>query len=394
MHPRQIVVAALFGAFAIGCGGDGGSDGGTEPPPPPPPPPSGVGSVIVVAPKTQAVPSEEVQLTAVVQDQSGTELRDEPVTWTTSAPAIATVSEAGLVTALAAGTATIAARSGEMDGAVQLTVREGGRVGPEGGILTAFGGTVRLEVPAGAVSSPLSITVDRVDQPSSDPSTVRATGFIVAPQGMALAVPATLSIGYEPGEGPGGVPEFDLRIHRFGAAGRESVGGAVDAAVHVASAPVTALGMFAVARAPAETPCTEPEYRQFDFWLGAWSVTVAAAQVGTPPAPSDITLEAGGCAVFENFGNGVGRSVNVYNPADARWHQTYAFGTGPRLLLVGGLEGDAMVLTRELPNAPPGSFDRWTWTRLPGGRVRQVNEVSTDGGATVTTGFDGTYAPR
>jgi hypothetical protein len=26
--------------------------------------------------------------------------------------------------------------------------------------------------------------------------------------------------------------------------------------------------------------------------------------------------------------------------------------------------------------------------------VRQVDEVSSDGGATVTTGFDGTYVPR
>lgn len=392
MHPRQIAVAVLFGAFAVGCGGDGGSDGGTEPPPPPPP--SGVGSVTVVAPRTQAVPSEEVQLTATVRDQSGAELPDEPVTWNTSAQAIATVSEAGLVTAVAAGAATITARSGETEGTVQLTVREGGRVGPEGGVLTAFGGTVRLEVPAGAVASPLLITVDRVDQPSSDPSTVRATGYIVAPQSTALAAPATLSIGYEPGEGPSGVPESDLRIHRFGAAGRQSAGGVVDAAVHVASAPVTAFGMFAVARAPAESPCTEPEYRQFDFWLGAWNVTVAGAASGAPPVPSDITLEPGGCAVFENFANGAGRSLNVYNPADARWHQTYAFGVGPRLLLVGGLEGDAMVLTRQPPDSPPGSFDRWTWTRLSGGRVRQVDEVSTDGGVTVTTGFDGTYAPR
>jgi hypothetical protein len=304
------------------------------------------------------------------------------------------VSDAGLVTAVAPGVATITGRSGETEGTVQFTVREGGRLGPEGGVLTAFGGAVRLEVPAGAVASPLLITVDRADQPSSDPSTVRASGYIVSPQGTMLAVPATLSIGYDPGEGPSGVPESDLRLQRFNAAGRQSIGGVVDATAHVASAPVTAFGMFAVARAPAEIPCTAPEYRQFDFWLGAWNVTVAGAASGAPPAPSDITLEPGGCAVFENFGNGVGRSLNVYSPADARWHQTYAFGTGPRLLLVGGLEGDAMVLARPLPDAPVGSFDRWTWSRLPGGRVRQVDEVSSDGGATVTTGFDGTYAPR
>jgi hypothetical protein len=52
-----------------------------------------------------------------------------------------------------------------------------------------------------------------------------------------------------------------------------------------------------------------------------------------------------------------------------------------------------MVLTGTTPG-PPGSFDRWTWFPLSGGRVRQLQEFSSDGGATVRTGLDGTYSPR
>ena len=112
------------------------------------------------------------------------------------------------------------------------------------------------------------------------------------------------------------------------------------------------------------------------------------------PIPSDITLEEGGCAVFENFANGNGRSINVYNPGDGMWHQTFYFSNGQRLVLTGGPEGEAMVLSNTPPNAPPGSFERWTWTQLSEGRVRQLQEFSRDGGVTVETGFDGTYVPR
>jgi hypothetical protein len=120
---------------------------------------------------------------------------------------------------------------------------------------------------------------------------------------------AQLTLRYLPGQGPSGV--------------------------HAATAPVTELGNFVVGRAPAETR----------------NVT-AVGQPADRPTPSDITLEPGGCAVFEDFGSGV-------------------FSGGQRLVLIGGLEGSAMVLSRRFPGAPSGSFDRWTWTQLSEGRVRR-----------------------
>jgi hypothetical protein len=352
-----------------------------------------VASVTITAPATQAVPAEEIQFQAVARDASGAEL-DRPIAWSSSSEAVARVSESGLVTAVAAGSATIGATSEGEGATVQLTVREGGRIGPSGGTVTAFGGGLRLEVPAGALAAPVSLMVTRDDQGSRDPSGVPGSGYAFAPADVEFTAAATLTLRYTPAAGPSGVAESEFRVHRLAAGATESLGGEVNEAADQASAAVTRLGSFGVARAPAETPCTDSEYRQFDFWVGEWNVTVAGAPPGSAPVPSDITADPGGCAVFENFFNGAGRSINVYSPADGLWHQTFVFANGQRLVLTGGLQGDAMVLSRTFPGAPAGSFDRWTWTRLSGGRVRQLQEASTDGGQTVQPLFDGTYMPR
>jgi hypothetical protein len=385
----RIVLATILCAAAAACGGD--SDGMIDPPPPPPP--SDVASVTVTGPATQVVPRDEIQLVATARDASGTVLSDRPVAWSSSSEAVALVSESGLVTAVAPGSVMITATSEEQSGTLGLTVGEGGRIGADGGTVSALGGSVRLEVPAGAVASPVSITVQPAGQLPRDPSVVVGSGYVLGPAGTSFASAAQLTLPYSSGQGPSGVPESDFRVHRLDAGGLQSLGGEVDAGAHVATAPVTELGNFVVGRAPAETPCTQPEHRQFDFWVGQWNVT-AVGQPADRPTPSDITLEPGGCAVFEDFGNGAGRSVNVYSSADGHWHQTFVFSGGQRLVLIGGLEGSAMVLSRRFPGAPAGSFDRWTWTQLSEGRVRQLQEVSTDGGQTVTPLFDGTYVPR
>jgi hypothetical protein len=382
MFESRFVPVVCLGAALAACGGDGGT---TEPPPPPP-----VATVTVTGPGSQAVPLQELQLVVTLRDASGAELEDREIAWSSSRETVATVSASGLVTAVAPGSATITATSEGKSGGLALTVNEGGLVGPDGATVAALGGSVVLEVPAGAVSSPVAITVARAFGLPRDPSLLVSSGYVLGPSATSFAQPAEITLRYSPGEAPSGVAEADLLVHRIEAGSLASLGGAADAGADAATAPVTALGTFAVARAPAETPCTEPEHRQFDFWVGEWNVTVP----GGSSVPSDITLEPGGCAVFENFAQGAGRSINVYNPGDGQWHQTFVFSNGQRLVLIGGLEGDAMVLSRRFPGAPTGSFDRWTWTQLSEGRVRQLQEVSTDGGVTVTTGFDGTYVPR
>jgi uncharacterized protein YjdB len=62
-------------------------------------------------------------LSAAVRDRLGTVLTGRSITWTSVAPAIATVSPAGVVTGVSAGSARIDARAGDAIGSMTITVR-------------------------------------------------------------------------------------------------------------------------------------------------------------------------------------------------------------------------------------------------------------------------------
>lgn len=81
-----------------------------------------VASVTVSPATVSLVIGATTQLTAATTDSAGNSLAGRVVTWTSSAPSIATVSASGLVTAVAAGSATITATSEGMSGASAVTV--------------------------------------------------------------------------------------------------------------------------------------------------------------------------------------------------------------------------------------------------------------------------------
>ena len=101
-------------------------------------------------------------------------------------------------------------------------------------------------------------------------------------------------------------------------------------------------GPAAAARPP---PCAAPEHRQFDFWVGTWDVFgPAGRQVGA----NRIERIADGCALLEQWtgsGNVTGKSLNIYDASDGRWHQTWVDSSGTLLMLAGGLVGDSMVMS-------------------------------------------------
>lgn len=75
---------------------------------------------VTVAPTQASLKSgEQKQLTATVLPEDA---EDKTVTWESSDESIATVDETGLVTAVAVGTATITAKSGEQQGTCEVTV--------------------------------------------------------------------------------------------------------------------------------------------------------------------------------------------------------------------------------------------------------------------------------
>ncbi len=93
---------------------------------------SGTAAITVTAPTVASVsvtPSaatvetgKTVQLSVSVKDSAGTVLSGRTTSWTSSSTAVATVSAAGLVTAIASGTATITATSDGKSGTATVTV--------------------------------------------------------------------------------------------------------------------------------------------------------------------------------------------------------------------------------------------------------------------------------
>ena len=103
------------------------------------------------------------------------------------------------------------------------------------------------------------------------------------------------------------------------------------------------LALSAAAAAYAGTPdttderCDEPEARQFDFWLGDWSIRqrILAADGSWLELPAHTRVESalGGCALLERWEGEVelfwegmkrparrhGLSVRAWDPASGRW---------------------------------------------------------------------------
>lgn len=135
---------------------------------------------------------------------------------------------------------------------------------------------------------------------------------------------------------------------------------------------------------PEAEPCSTPEHRRFDFWVGTWEV-----YSGDSLAGRNVIAEAlGGCAIHESWesaGGAPGHSYSFYDASREQWHQTWIDARGGALYLDGGWNGNAMVMGDDT--------NRITWTPLDGGRVRQHWETTSDGGETWTTVFDGEYRP-
>lgn len=153
----------------------------------------------------------------------------------------------------------------------------------------------------------------------------------------------------------------------------------------------TALAADVFERATAQA-CQAEEHRRFDFWLGSWEVHAGGELAGR----NEIRVVAGGCGLEESWtgaGGTRGTSLNYYDPADGRWHQLWVGSGGLILHLAGGLEDGSMVLTGERVAEGERLRDRITWSPLPDGGVRQLWEVSRDGGETWSPAFDGRYRP-
>ena len=140
-------------------------------------------------------------------------------------------------------------------------------------------------------------------------------------------------------------------------------------------------------------PCDGAEYRQFDFWLGDWTVHQDTALAGT----NSIVLLQNGCIVQENWvgkgGKYTGTSYNFYNPKTTLWQQLWIDNQGSNLQLKGELEENAMVLRSDTVMGKDSLqyLHKITWTPVATDHVNQHWQRWNSGDNTWKTLFNGDY---
>lgn len=153
--------------------------------------------------------------------------------------------------------------------------------------------------------------------------------------------------------------------------------------------------------APQPKPCSEPQQKQLDFWVGEWDLTWPGNNPNeTAHGTNSIRRILDGCIVEENFSGGDamhlrGKSVSIFDVTAGKWKQTWVDNEGAYLDLVGEFKDGQMVLSREaarpdgtkasqrmvFKNITPNEFD-WSW------------EGSKDGGKTWTVQWPIHYKRR
>ena len=88
-------------------------------------------------------------------------------------------------------------------------------VGSGGGTVTAQSGKVRLSIPAGALSSNVTISVTAASDPASDPNVVAGTVYEFGPDGTQFSQPVTLTLDYDPSAVPAGIPPEAVTIVKY-----------------------------------------------------------------------------------------------------------------------------------------------------------------------------------
>jgi hypothetical protein len=145
---------------------------------------------------------------------------------------------------------------------------------------------------------------------------------------------------------------------------------------------------------PPPLACTAPEHRQFDFWLGRW--TVHGGPDGTAQQGSSRNERSdNGCWITEHWhsaGGSDGTSLNAWDAQYKVWRQFWTGADGVVLRLEGGLRDGAMVMEGELPTSAGGTQrQKISWTPQRDGSVVQHWQTSDDDGRTWQDAFRGVY---
>jgi len=126
--------------------------------------------------------------------------------------------------------------------------------------------------------------------------------------------------------------------------------------------------------APAAPPCSGPEYRQLDFWVGEWDLEFTQPDGSVGKASNRITKdEYGTCAIAEHFvqpGGGpdgsdfIGGSYSIYDAQTKSWRQMWVDNAGGMFDLRGGPvtgQRHRFELTNIEPRGPKKAPLRMIW---------------------------------
>jgi uncharacterized protein DUF1579 len=143
----------------------------------------------------------------------------------------------------------------------------------------------------------------------------------------------------------------------------------------------------------SQRPCSTPQFRQLDFWVGDWDLTWPASQSsqGKPGrGKNHIERALDDCVVVERFDGSPGMplrgmSVSTFDQRAGKWRQTWVDNSGGYLDFVGGLKDGSMILTREAA-VPAGRkiLQRMVWKNIEADSLDWSWENSADGGQTWT----------
>ena len=151
-----------------------------------------------------------------------------------------------------------------------------------------------------------------------------------------------------------------------------------------------------------QKPCSKPEFRQFDFWIGEWEVF---GKNGKKAGDSRISVILDSCVILEewtsaNAQQGLiysGNSFNSFNAATKQWQQTWTDNTGNTTEFLRGEGSNGKVVYYADKVTGPGGktfLRRLTFTKLSDDKVRQLGERSDDEGNTWTTEYDLEYRKK
>jgi hypothetical protein len=151
------------------------------------------------------------------------------------------------------------------------------------------------------------------------------------------------------------------------------------------SASITARAQQSANPNNSPPSCSQPEVKQFDFWVGEWDLEWANGGKGR----NVIEKTLGGCVVQENFDGSPasplrGLSVSSYNAGSRKWQQTWVDNQGGYLDFVGEFKDSKMVLQRSATINGKEVLQRMVWYDITKDGLLWNWERSEDKGKTWT----------